>query len=87
MDNFLKNKKLVIICIIAFLGIVIFTFFMMKDNSKEDNFLNAESKSTADLNDKGQNETKDDSEDDGFIYIHILGEVKNQGFLKLLERK
>ena len=85
MNEILKNKKLVIIFIIAFLVTAFFVVFMNKKNDSQDEFLDSNVENITEIS-KTNDEENESSGEDEYIYIHILGEVKNQGFLKLPER-
>ena len=87
MNNLIKNKKMILIAmaIIFCVGIISFIYFYNQNNSytniesaTEPNI--PENNNTQAIDSKKEEKSKEDDEE---IYIHITGEIKNEGVITL----
>lgn len=91
MENLIKNKKMILIAmaIIFCVGIIIFVYFYNQNNS-DTNFESTVAEGISENNDTQLNDKKEEEkqqekqqENDEEIYIHITGEIKNEGVITL----
>lgn len=89
MEILIKNKKIILImlCILFVVGIIGFIYVKIKGENSNynfyDNVINADVSIENESNQGVNNIVGNCSENEEYIYIHIIGEVKNQGIVKL----
>ena len=87
MKSFMYSKKYVIASFIGFILLIIIGFFMFQSRRNNSfNFDNSlEFQENTNITNNSESEKNEDTKEE-FIYVHIIGEVKNCGLIKLHER-
>ncbi len=86
MNKININKKSIIILFLIILLCIIVVFISMSKKEK-DNFVVSESDEIQGISNKNDTENKkQENNENDYIFVHIIGEIKNPGIVEIHER-